>query len=387
MIFIEKNIYQILLFIILSLGVYLAYVGGYGSDEDTIPMIGVYSNFLNGNFMTSRFTGNPVAEFGIGFLALNFGSFAANLASFFFLLFSLIIISKLYFDKNLQSCLLFIILALSNPYLFFENLEPIDYSWALFFFTLGLYFRKIEKLDLSLIFFAISIGTRINFVPFVFAAIFFYNYERKFLVKNLTHFIGVIFVSGLFYLPVWIQHGLGMDWLTAGRPTPDLIGYLSRFVYKLILSIGLVQIIFILLVFLKLDKKKLQQIKNYYFEIILILFNLLIFLWIPAEVSYLQPSLVFFYLVISKLFLKKYILIIILINIITWFVNIDFLKIKYLHDDLCSPTVAINAEIDLKIKKGYLFDFFESRSKIECFIENFSPEYQEKVRNGSALSK
>jgi heme/copper-type cytochrome/quinol oxidase subunit 4 len=178
-----------------------------------------------------------------------------------------------------------------------------------------------------------------------------------------------------------------MDWLTAGRPTPDLIGYLSRFVYKLILSIGLIQIIFILLVFLKLDKKKLQQIKNYYFEIILILFNLLIFLWIPAEVSYLQPSLVFFYLVISKLFSKKYILIIILINIITWFVNIDFLKIKYLYADLCSPTVAINAEIDLKIQKGYLFDFFESRSKIECFIKNFSHEYQEKVRNGSALSK
>ena len=47
-------------------------------------MIGVYTNFLNGNFMTSRFTGNPVAEFGIGFLALNFGSFAANLASFFY---------------------------------------------------------------------------------------------------------------------------------------------------------------------------------------------------------------------------------------------------------------------------------------------------------------
>ena len=122
----------------------------------------------------------------------------------------------------------------------------------------------------------------------------------------------------------------------------------------MILSIGLIQIIFILLVSRKLDKKELQQIKNYYFEIILILFNLLIFLWIPAEISYLQPGLVFFYLVIGKLFLKKYILIIILINIITWFINIDFLKIKYLYEDFCSPTVAINAEIKLKIKRLFI---------------------------------
>ena len=266
-------------------------------------MIGVYSNFLNGNFMTSRFTGNPVAEFGIGFLAVNFGSFAANLVTFSLFLSSLLIISNLYFKKNFQFGLLFIILTLSNPYLFFENLEPIDYSWALFFFTLGLYFRNIKKFDLSLIFFAISIGTRINFVPFVFAAIIFSNYEKKFLLKNITHFIGIIFVSGLFYLPVWIQHGLGVDWLTAGRPTSDLIGYLSRFSYKLMLSIGFVQILFILLTFIKFDNKKIKQVKYYYFEIILILFNLLIFLWIPAEISYLQPGLVFFYLIISKIFI------------------------------------------------------------------------------------
>ena len=383
----EKNFYRTLFYVIIILGIYLSYIGGYGSDEDTIPMIGVYSNFLNGNFMTSRFTGNPVAEFGIGFLALNFGSFAANLASFFLLLFSLTIISKLYFIKNINSGLLFIILSLSNPYLFFENLEPIDYSWALFFFTLGLYFRNLKKFDLSLIFFAISIGTRINFVPFVFAGIFFFNNNIKFTYQNIIHFFGIIFVSGLFYLPVWINSGLSLDWLSAGRPDADLTGYLARFGYKVILSIGIIQIFYITFLLFQSIKQKILKIKDYKFEIVLILFNLLIFLWIPAEISYLQPGLIFFYLMISQLLSKKNILIIILLNLITWFVNIDFLKIKYLHADLCFPTVAIDAKVDLKIQKGYLFDFYESRSKIECFIKNFSDEHKEKVRSGSALSK
>ena len=121
-----------------------------------------------------------ISRICIGFLVFKFWS----LQKFSFILFiiiSLIIISKLYFVKNLQSGLLFVILALSNPYLFFENLEPIDYSWALFFFTLGLYFRKIEKLDL-LRFFAISIGTRINLF-LLFCSNIFYNYEKNFYWK------------------------------------------------------------------------------------------------------------------------------------------------------------------------------------------------------------
>ena len=87
----KMNILNILIFFFLIfLGFYLSLIGGYGSDEDTLPMIGVFRSFLNsGHFMTSRFTGYPVAEFGIGFLSYYLGSFYANLFTFlFFLAFS-----------------------------------------------------------------------------------------------------------------------------------------------------------------------------------------------------------------------------------------------------------------------------------------------------------
>ena len=115
---------------LLILAIYLSYIGGYGSDEDTLPMIGVFLNYFKGNIMTSRFTGYPVPEFGIGFLSYYFGSFVANLVTFYFCFFGLILFYLSISNDN--KMLLFIILALSNPFIFFDNLEPIDYSWAFF---------------------------------------------------------------------------------------------------------------------------------------------------------------------------------------------------------------------------------------------------------------
>ena len=127
---------RILLVSILFLGLYLCLIGGYGSDEDTLPMIFVFEMKLtHGDFVTSRFTGNPVAEIGIGFLSYFFGSFLANLVTYIFLLAGIVTlylsISK---NFNLNELILFLLIFLTNPILFFDNLEPIDYSWALIFF-------------------------------------------------------------------------------------------------------------------------------------------------------------------------------------------------------------------------------------------------------------
>ena len=52
-------------------GFYLCFIGGYGSDEDTLPMIGAFESIKSGNeIMASRFTPYPVAELGIGFFIL-----------------------------------------------------------------------------------------------------------------------------------------------------------------------------------------------------------------------------------------------------------------------------------------------------------------------------
>ena len=82
----EKLFINIFLFLIVVVGIYFCFTGGYGSDEDTLPMIYVFEAKLHdGRFVSSRFTGNPVAELGIGFLSYFFGSWAANLSTYLFL--------------------------------------------------------------------------------------------------------------------------------------------------------------------------------------------------------------------------------------------------------------------------------------------------------------
>ena len=383
-----KNINYFFVFFFLVFAIYLSFIGGYGADEDTLAMIGVYKGFLNGIFMTSRFTGNPVAEFGIGFLAVNFGSFITNIVTFLLFFASLLIIGVIQFKSKKKDIALFIVLALSNPFLFFDNIEPIDYSWALFFFSLGLYFYRKKKLDLSLVFFAISIGTRINFVPFVLAAILFFNEDslKNDLKNKLLHFFGIIFVSGLFYVPVWIEHGLGFEWLRAGRTEGEFMEFIYRFTYKTIISLGLLQacLIFILLVrkhqlFLTLTKYK--------FEVLLIISNLLIFLWLPHEISYLQPALVFLYLLLFKLFERKFIYILVLINLSSWLVNVNFLKIEHVSKDKCDPIIAVSAKIQLSLDDGYIEKYLDTRSNIKCHINNLSKSDQQKILSGSAFSE
>ena len=68
---------------LIILGIYLCYIGGYGSDEDTLAMINSFESVLyNGFYQSSRFTGYPVAEIIIGFFSLYLGSFYINLVVF-----------------------------------------------------------------------------------------------------------------------------------------------------------------------------------------------------------------------------------------------------------------------------------------------------------------
>ena len=92
------NYINFILISIIIFGIYLSFVGGYGSDEDTLALIGAFESMMSGErVMASRFTPYPVAEIGIGFLSYQFGSSVANLVTF-----SFIILSCLFFFLSLS---------------------------------------------------------------------------------------------------------------------------------------------------------------------------------------------------------------------------------------------------------------------------------------------
>jgi len=89
----DKYLSSFLILSFILFGFYLCYIGGYGSDEDTLPMLYVFeARLADGRFVTSRFTSYPIPEIGLGFLSYFFGSFAANSVTFFFNLLGLVFI-------------------------------------------------------------------------------------------------------------------------------------------------------------------------------------------------------------------------------------------------------------------------------------------------------
>lgn len=383
---IEFCIIIFLISLIFFFGIYLCFIGGYGSDEDTLPMIYVFeARLLSGQFHTSRFTSYPVAEMGIGFISYFFGSWLANLVTFFFFIIGIILFYLSLAKKFvIDNFLLFIILCVTSPVLFFDNLEPIDYSWAFLFFSLGLYFLSIKYYELAILSFGLSIGTRINFVLFSLIAIFFFNYlEEIKLKKKIILSLCTFVVGGLFYLPIWYYNSLGFDWLTAARPLEQgIFGLFSRFSYKTILTIGLFQLIVISFYFIK-NFKIIYIINKNLFIFLIIISNLVLFFYIPAELSYLQPLLIFLYFFIINNFSKFIIFLLIFFNLLSWIINFDFLKITYKFEDPCKPRHAISAEFKLSSKDGSLKNFYTSRDMIKCWVWGES-ERNDKILLGKA---
>jgi len=370
-------------------GVYLAFTSGYGSDEDTLPMIGVFQGILkNGVVMSSRFTGYPIPELGIGFLAHNFGSWATNLATFSFfiagIVFFYLALNK---DVNFENFVTFFLLCLTSPILFFDNIEPIDYSWAFLFFSIGIFCLKNKFFEFSVLFFGFCIGTRINFTPFILAAIYLFDYGEDITKKRKTGlFLSSFIIGGLFYLTIWYQNYFGLEWLTAARPVNQgIFGLFSRFVYKTIIAIGPLFFIFFIGLILK-KRNDLEKFENFNLIIFIILLNLLIFFYIPAEISYLQPMLISLFYLLNKIFTKKIVYLFIFLNLFSWLVDISFLKINYKTENVCDNIEAVSADFNLKIKEGKLSQFYNSRNRIvECWIKD--KKRGEIIASGGALKK
>ncbi len=378
----------IFLFILLIFGIYLSFISGYGSDEDTLALIGAYESMMGGQkLMASRFTPYPVAEIGIGFLSYQFGSWASNLSTFIFSILSYLFFFKAVEKKiTFQNISIFIILCLSNPILFYDNLEPIDYSWALLPFTIGIFFLRKNKFELAIVFFGISIGARINFVLFVFIAVMLFDYAPTLKIKKkLILFVTSFFIGGLFYLPIWFSNGLSLSWLTAVTPNDQgNFGLFARFIYKTILSLTVISLLFIIINLV--IKKKIIYFNNFRLILGIIISNLILFFFIPAEISYLQPFIVALYYFLYKNFSKKIIIALVILNLLSWIGELDFLKIKYKSKNKCDNVQAVSAEIIVDFRAGRYFQFKNSRDKISCWVKDDS-QRSRKILSGKALKE
>ena len=380
---IHNNFLILILIPLVILGIYLCYIGGYGSDEDTLAMINSFESILySGYYQTSRFTGYPVAEIIIGFFSLYFGSFYTNIVVYFSFIASLFFIFLTFEDTKAiklynKKFILFLIFCFSNPILYFDNIEPVDYSLAFLFFSLGTFFYSKKLFQLSYIFFIVALGTRLNFAVFVIIFIYFFNFENIKISKfeKINSIVLILFGGSLLFVPIWYINNFGFDWLTSARPTEEgIIGLVSRFIYKTYQVFGVVASFIIFFITIRIFKSQ-----NFKFEyknkllLIIILSNFFIFLYIPAEYSYIQPAVILTYLFVLKN-LKNYnwVYLLIVFNFASWFVNIELIEKKYENNNLsvCSTVHVTDAKIKFNFQPGYFEKYLKSRDTILCLIEH-----------------
>ena len=189
----------------------------------------------------------------------------------------------------------------------------------------------------------------------------------------------------MFYIPIWYQNQFGLDWLTAARPLEQgYLGLIVRFIYKTSHAIGLFLLVFILVTFI-LRKIKIENFLCNKSIFYLILSNLILFLYIPAELGYLQIFIISLYYILIKYSEKKIILAIIIINLSAWFINFDVIKIEHKYQNKCSSVQAVGASFNIQFKKGALNKFIDTRKMIECWVSDKDSEYGKKILAGKPL--
>ena len=393
----KKYLEFFIILLLLSYGIYLCFINNYGWDWDTYQMIETFLNLKdNGIYIKSRGAGYLIPEIGIGFLAYNFGSTTINLLTFLFL-----IISLFYFFKagtkllNLEkdkstNFFLFFILCLSNHIIIRDSTIPMDYSWSLMFYSIGLYTLAIKKYEISILFFTMCFGCRFNFIIFIIPTIIFFDNKTLNLEKKIIHILLITFFGCLFYVPSWLQSQFSLSFIYSEQAMFKKnailsIEEISRFSYKILKTFGIISLLFILYQFLKIK----NVILKYKFYLILIFFNFILFFVFPWEPSFLWLSIVSIFLILVLQINYKMIYLLIFFNLFNWFYQLEIIKIKY-NIDKCYKT-STNAKIKPHFSKGLILNTQSRLKNISCYPDLLGPnrkiiKYKDKIVSGKKLS-
>ena len=371
---ISKNLLSILSLniFVLFLAIYFAIEFGYGIESE--PGMFVFMNLIeNGEYRPSRYFGQPVSEIILGFIGYFFGGKVANFFCFFLFNLSLYFFYHTFYNRNNQknALFLFLLLCFSNSSIFLQSSEVSDFPVALFFLSLGFFLYRKKQTDLSIIIFSLCVASRSHFLLYILGFILYDIYlDKSSFKEKLKYIILLLFVSFLFYLPMFYESKLSLSFINNSGGVGLVFSELwPRFVYKIYKVVGVfssIAIFFYILINLKVFYNFCKKEK---YLILIIVINLITFFLMPSKYAILQPAMILLYLIFSKFINKKIIFIIVFLNIFEWFSSYQIIEIKYKHEDICfgKGRQAVGAIINFSVDKGNLLKHYENLSIKECW--------------------
>ncbi len=360
------------LLVIVVIAFFIIASNGYGDNGDNYRMLRAWQEMLiEGTYGPSRtkFQGNIVSEFSLGFLASLAGPVGTNVFSFTLSATALGLAWKIFHQIRQDSVQVtwVLLIVLLNPYWMQASSTAMDYVHPFPAVFLGIFLLMKDRPALAAIALAVAAGTRLSFFPVgLFALVSAWKFEadptrRKSTLDGIPVFLAI---SGLFYIPVFINSHLTLDFLGAAIPDRQgFFGLVARWVYKLINLYGVVGSAVLLGglayayrsfrkagIVLTAPEKKLVG-----FALATIGYHLILFLGLPIRAHYLLPVLLACAALLVVLRTDIRILVVLaLTQLLFWFSSVDLLEIKHLYDDPCKKTIAVDASISPHLAPGIL---------------------------------
>lgn len=330
---------------------------GYSHDGDAYTILGAWQRMhAEGRYVPSRPPGYIVAEFIIGLAASIGGAWLSNTLIAILSIFSLYLTFMLGRDLRIDKPLLLPALMASSPYVMIASSSSMDYMISYVFLIGGMFLCLRGCLLWGVLFLAIAGGARLTNWTLASAFLIWLSFQRQdekwwSLVAILT------FITGLFYVPIWISSHLTMNWLRAGLPDDQgLVGLVARFFYKSVQPFGLIGTgTASILVFIK--RRNLGVLRKdpvFLLGFILTGVNLLIFARAPIEIYYLIYAIPFLGLMLLRSEAYSAVLALMVGGLIASFVHIDLLSIRHQDTGLCGPILANGAHFAPSVGPGVL---------------------------------
>ena len=206
-----------------------------------------------------------------------------------------------------------------------------------------------------------------------------------------------IFVGILFYYPVFKTNDYSLKFLDLpfientteagwyGGPDIKFELLFPRFIFKIYKLTGVFASIIILFFYKEIIKYMISLNKLTLISCYVIFVNLIIFYFMPTKMLIINPFLLFLYLIIFNSLNKKKIILIILLNLLPWFLSYNILDIKYKNQELCYAKEAIDASFSFSISEGNLIEYINSNNKLGKCYSTFMGKYYLEFENGSPL--
>jgi hypothetical protein len=343
------------------------FADGYGADNDTWLMLGTWDVLVDQQrYVPSRAPGYVVAEMTIGALADLGGHWLSNAASVVLGAATLTLLYGLLRRRTGEAtgaALLLGVLALTPAFVIAAT-TSIDYLYGLCFFVAGWWaLERGRPTIVGALLLGIGGAARLSYAPLGLVVLLLGPGRARPRRERVTGAAVLAVTTAAAYVLPWLFFG-GLDLLSVDRPSGQgVAGIAGRAVLKgadVLGLLGSVAAVVVLVLAVRTDPRRHRE----HWLLVIVGIQLLLWLWLPAEPSYLLPALAALLAWVARPALGaavRWALVVLAATLaLHAFVDVRLVEVDHANRygyDTCEATEATGARWRPHVRRGPLLDY------------------------------